>query len=198
MNMDAAFAAAARPERRKIMGLLMLPYSIGHEIVLLSEGSLLLTLTPDEFQKADLQKRITSIIRAVLVCSRDYRQIPHKWLKLWAWTNRKSDVEKCIADFREYRDEGSSFPRLATPAEESRSYGSPHLTRVLNFGLSKFGDRVYDMPLGLVHFLFFSEVEADGGCLVENADEREIRLIKEKHRADYAREQKEKELQCQP
>lgn len=214
---DAAFAAAARPMRHVILGLPMLPYSIGHEIQLLSKSNPLLFSSFDSLGK--LQQRV-AISRACLVCCRNWADsfTAHRWLRLWRWRNKRSDFALAIADWRNYRQAGSVFPN--TPTEEAvtitskpdetsgRSLGSPHLARLYNFisalplnqlreMIPPGGNGALDIPLGWANYLYAAASESEGGLKVENFREAEIRLEMEGHRKFYA-DKKAKEATCPP
>jgi hypothetical protein len=185
-----AFADAARPARSVILGLLMLDYSIGHEIILLRQRN---ELVCGGFEQLSEPGQRTAIIRAVLVCSRDWRQKPHRWLRLWGWMIRKADFALAVADFRNYRAAGTTFPNILPAKEESRELGSPFLARLIAFAGFN-----YDAPLGMLLWSFYAGAEAEGCCMVENETERQIRgQIRDEitqHEADYKNEQ---EAKCQ-
>lgn len=207
---DLAFAFAARPAQCVIFKLLMLDYSIGHEILLLREQNPLVTLSPDGFSNLSRDGQKESIIRATLTCSQTWEQnkIPPKWMRLWGWAIRNRDRIQAIADWQNYRMSGSLYP--PTPDAESdviangdednrkgRELGGPFLARLLNFvsGLPErdFKGSAFDFPLGLATFLYFSEMEVKGEMRIENTKESEVRSEMAAHRAAIA---KEKEAAC--
>ena len=69
---DAIFAASIRPPTPEILGLRMLPYTIGHEILLHTEVRSLIVLDPADFAELPLNQRVAALYRAVLICSTDY------------------------------------------------------------------------------------------------------------------------------
>ncbi len=169
----------------------MLDYSIGHEILLLNQRNPLACLSGEEFDKLPSNEQRIAIIRAALVCSQTWAQNlkPHKWLRLWGWLIRNQDFALAVADFRNYRWAGSSFPILKKldDSEAGRAFGSPLFARLLNF----IGGN-YDHPLGLAQWLYFAALEGDGKIHVENEMEQSIREQEAKHIADILREQEER------
>lgn len=156
---DAAFAASARPARVSILKLPMLDYSIGHELILLSEGNPLITASGADFATLPASDQIFAIQRAALVCSRTWSENrrPFRWLKLWLWFTRNANFALAIAEFRNYVVDGSSIPpltKLGNGSEGTRLLGSPLLARVLPFV-----NYDYDCPLGLALWCYFSEME---------------------------------------
>lgn len=191
---ESTFAAAARPARYRILGLWMEPYSIGHELLLIAKSNPLLY---SNFDTLDDEEKNAAIISAVLICSRNWQENkkPHRWLRLWSFSQRRADYKKAIADFLQYRAEGSTFP--PTPDDEAnhiangeekkgRELGSPYMARLLNFiGLN------YDHPFGLANFLYLAHLEFEGDMKIENRKEFDIKTEMAGHRKYFA-EQEEK------
>ena len=193
---ELAFAAATLPAPRRILRLSLLPYSVGHELILQAGQNPLLD-SEDSFNKLTLKEQCGAIIRAVQVCSRTWAQNkrPDKWLKLWGWLIRNEDFALAIAEFRIYRMEGTLFPRFADSrfskdTGDGRALGAPPAASLLNFAITRF-DNPFDVPLGLLQFLYFSQMEFEGNCRIENATEREAREQFDKHESDILREQAE-------
>lgn len=211
---DAQFAAAARPARYSILRLPMRPYSIGHEILLLAQGNPILY---SGFDSLPANEQRAAVIRAALICSQDWldNQKPHRWLGLWSWLNRNTDYALAIADFKNYRDAGSTFPNvpdkeagriasnmLGEEPRKGRELGSPYLARVYNFICEKpeteiraHGKTTFDFPLGLANFLYLTRLECDGDFKIENAKEMEIKNEMAGHREKIASEPEEAECQ---
>lgn len=209
---DLAFADATRPTRCVILRLPLLGFSIGHELLLLQQGNPLVSLSAEEFDKLPDDRQRAAIIRAVMICANTWTQNQkrQKWLRLWGWTLRKSDFPLAIAEWRNYRFEGSSFPPVTgdeadmiangdSDGPKGREIGGPFLARLYCFAASLpereiqiHGDTAFDFPLGLATFLYFSHLEMEGKLKIENTKEREIRLEMASHREAVAREQEEK------
>lgn len=191
---DLAFADAARPTPPRILRLPLLPYSIGHELLLQAARNPILG-GPEFLAEFDPAQRRKAILRAVLVCSRNWSQNrqPERWLSLWDWTIRRHDTDLSIAEFRAYRDAGSSCPEIK-PSDngDGRPLGAPLMARLLSFSAARFGAAAYDQPLGMLQWMFYAWAEFKGACRVENATERQIREEIAEHQAQYAREQEAK------
>lgn len=203
---DEAFADATRPTPRVILRLLMLDYSIGHELLLVARRNPLVVLSQDEFSLLPDREQRRAMIGAALICSNTWasNQKPHKWTRLWGWMIRKENFDLAIAEFRNYRAEGSRFPRIADPfaadedsKEAGRQPGSPFLARLI-VHLRKTNvpnDEIMDYPMGRATFEFLADLEDGGRVKVENDDERETREGVEKIEAEV-RAEREKEKPC--
>lgn len=191
---DEAFADAARPTPRAILRLPMLPYSIGHELILQAERNPLLAVPSDFNSIPDVLQR-AAIFRAVLVCSRTWEENERcaRWPFLWAWFAKRSNIPLAVAEFRTYRNDGSTCPYLSTLERNSpRSLGSPIMALLLNYAEDRYGRKAIDMPLGYIAWKFYAHLEMDGACNVENEQEADIRQQIEAHQEQYRREQAEK------
>lgn len=199
------FADAVRPDTVRILRLLMQPYSIGHELILLKERNPLIVLNEVAFDLLPIPQQITAVIRAVLVCCQDYESSsqPHKWLKLWGWRNRHSNYIDAAWLFRRYRADGSTFPpspdkesdEIANGKDEGgRQLGGDIITRVLNFLCTKyraFGySSVYNFPFGMALHLYTCELEVEGRIRIENDRERQVKSEMKEHLEAIAKERK--------
>ena len=174
MNYNQAFADAARPSRAVVLRLLMLPYSIGHEIQLTQEGNALLAPW-DVFNSLTAGQQCYSVARAAQICCRTWRENQNKpigrwFLKRWRFYNRNADYALEIANFRNYRAAGSTFPAIGKPDGDGRVLGSPFMARLLAFA----GMENIDMPLGMAQWMYFATAEADGSCKVLNDHEQQV------------------------
>lgn len=203
---ETAFLDAVRPARRVILRLLMLPYSIGHEILLAQRKNPLVQLSQEDFNKLTIEQQCAAVIEAALICSRTWKQNQrqHKWVKLWGWFIRKEDFALAIAEFRIYRAEGSTWPMIAPldDSEKGRELGSPYLARILSYATTVYGENALDAALGLSQWLYFAHAESEGACRVENEMEEAVRTQKAAILEDIERERqeiirKQKEAQCQ-
>lgn len=205
---DMAFAAATRPKPVVVLGLLLRTYSIGHEVLLQNSGNPLVCLDKSDFDALPPSEQVAALAKAALVCSRSWSQNhkPQRWLRLWAWTQRKSNYPQEIDAFLTYRAEGSTFPpppdeevesMLGTskPDESSRLLGSPFLARLYNYvcalpdrEIKHFGDSSFDFPIGLAAFSYFSKLEMEGSFRIENQQESQARIEMAKHTEDIKKE----------
>lgn len=197
---EVSFASANTPDRVFILGLRMRRFSIGHEIALWAQKNPLVTYTPEGFDELPVAEKNLAILRAVLICYRNWTGcfLPEKWLALFSWRLRGRpvgiwkfkirltgavDFSKAIAEFREYRLAGSNdFPTVKIP-RESRSqfhyFGAPEVARLLLFlGKDEFHyalgfESPYDVPLNLARMLYLADAEAEGNVWVENFQDRQ-------------------------
>lgn len=194
---ELAFAEAARPRPRRILRVQLLPYSIGHELILIRYRSPLLFLDPEDFSGLDAPLRRMATLQAVSVCSRTWEENtqPERWLRLWGWLIRNEDFDKAADEFRAHRNEGSTCPSILPPEngddEYARAPGSPLMCRLLDYAANALGPGVFNQPLGMVQWMYFAHKEHEGALRVENDFECQIREEIEQHRRDYAREQEE-------
>jgi hypothetical protein len=200
---DLAFADAAAEVRLPIiLRLQMLPYSIGHELILLNQRNALLF---DNFNALDFEQHRKAIIRAALVCYRTWKQNAQRERNLWLWGKliRKSNWAAEIAEFRIYRNAGSAGPPGPTQEayeiaamiqgeEPGREFGGSNLARLMAYSCRVFSglgyETPYDVPLGFLNHVYLSELEVIGNARIENAKEAQVREEMAQHRADVARE----------
>lgn len=197
---DQAFADATRPapdrdgKCRIILRLPMLHFSLGHELLLIRERNLIL-FAEEGFKELPPNAQAKAIIRAVLICSRSWEENkrPVRFLWAWEWATRKyghKEYGQAIDQFREYREGGSTFPKIVPENDQDgRKLGAPYLARLSAFACQCFGEAGFDMPLGMLQWMYFARAEADGACRIENSLERKVREEMAQHEADYAREQ---------
>lgn len=195
---DLAFADCARPAPVSVLRLELLPYSIGHEVLLLNERNPLLLETAESFADLPMANRIFAVKRAALVCSQTWREnhARQRWLRLWGWVTRNADYSLAAIDMRNYMIAGRRLPMppskhacdvlYGKDDEKGRAMGSPLMAQLFNF-VSKNMDRfaltpatAWDAPLSLAGMLHFAELEADGRMRVENEAEEAERSALDK------------------
>lgn len=71
---DFAFAECARPARFAVLGCPLLPYTIGHEILLWRYQNPLLGLTREQFDALPATEQVAALTRAVTICTRTWRE----------------------------------------------------------------------------------------------------------------------------
>lgn len=166
---DLAFADYTRPTRVACLRLPLLPYSLGHELILSQQRNPLAICTRATFDALPEDDQIQSLIRAVSVCSRSWsgNHKPEKWLWLWWWMIQKTDWPVAIADFRNYLEAGrSTLPVINADDPESkeafeialgiqkmdpggRALGSPFLAQMILFAVKHLRvelEAAYDLP----------------------------------------------------
>jgi hypothetical protein len=156
---DAQFAAAARPARCVILGLPMLPYSIGHEITLVAKCNALVFSDSDKVPEYELR---TALIQAADICSQGWHEYednslsiasnPHwyqlrllikkiRFLKAWGkWMKvvERFNFEDEKAKFIEYRKIGSDFPPIPTDEHYKMANGEEFGENSRSYGSSYF------------------------------------------------------------
>lgn len=132
---EKLLAAAVLPMPCRILGLDMMPYSLGCEMQLWREDSPFLVLTFDEFNALPFEKQHYAVNRAVNICC---RKAPH-WFKLWAWMylpHNPVELEIAVADFRNYIADGRLQFRSDLPPDNDapvRYLGEPEILRLYRF-----------------------------------------------------------------
>ncbi len=173
---EQSLSQAALPAPTRILGLLMRPYSLGHELHLLREQNPILSGGSDNVTRSDLAQ-------AVLICSQTFEECRQMsfdwllWLKLYSWRRRvrKYPTGTHVQAFHEYRRDGSrQLPASSTPRADrppGRAAGAPFLLRLYQFIVIQLRepiDRAWDYPLGLAQMQFATYWEEQGGFDVMN------------------------------
>ncbi len=181
---DEAFADAARPAPCVILSLLMRPYAIGHEITLLQQRNPLVLVPIHEFIQLPIENRRAAIMKAALVCSRQWAAVPadDKELKKWDRATRRIDADSSVNVFRAYRHRGLYMPPAPAPEVDSlksgRTPGAPILSTLYLFictlpesEIRVHGATAWDFPISLGYFLYKAEMESQGRMHIENQDD---------------------------
>src|SRR5579864_7173484 len=109
---ESLLAQAVLPAPTIILGRLMRPYSLGHELFLFREGNPLVSGGSATATRADLAQ-------GVLICMQSFeecRRMNSDWLlalKMWLLevTTRKHPLQRNLMAFDDYRESGSlEFP----------------------------------------------------------------------------------------
>jgi hypothetical protein len=207
---DLPFADAIRPAAVSVLKLLMLNYSVGHEIILLSRRNPLVTLGQEEFAKLPGQEQRTAIIFAADACSQTWaeyhsefsakekKQIEKKWAD-WRTAIADADYPLAIAEWRNYRTAGAqSFPTEEMPSSggDYRYFGQPEIAGLLNFltitcRLTQ--TEAFDFPLGLARMRHLAWLESTGGVRIQNQIEAEVA----RRREEYLKAHPEPEFQLE-
>jgi hypothetical protein len=204
---DLAFADCARPTPVAILRLALMPYSLGHEVLLLKERNPFVMCHVEQFSDLPLEQQIYAVKRAALICSQGWRSNHgrQKWLRLWGWLTSKSDYALAIAEFRNYLNEGRMLPsppsRHAVEVlygkedEKGRAMGSPLAAQLYNYVCANLGKfnvtpaTAWDAPYSLAGMLYFAELESAGQIRIENAAEAGEQAELEKIQREIEEEQ---------
>ena len=189
---DAAFSEAAisGPSRDSfILGMVLRPYSIGHELCLQKSRNCLVCEDVGPIggmgSRGGMDPEVAALFEAVLVCSQTWREIERMerdrliWLKMriWGWRVRKANIQEGIKAFCRYRLAGYSFPPSKPVGEGGRRPGGPVLARVIQFLVMRMRMtevEAMDYPLGLAHWHFSTWLEGEGTLNIQNAAEKEF------------------------
>ena len=200
---EPALARAALPAPVVCLGMLLRPYSLGHELWLIRESN------------AALRGSIDGLPAAVLICSQDWDELRRMrsdhflGLKLWIWecrmkrkegdflrglsrifankksalirgNSRKALLEKELATFLAYRAEGLLELPISQVARSDRAMprlpGCPFILRLQQWLMTHFHlteSAAWDYPVGLAKMRWAAHWEQEGGLDIYNAHEAE-------------------------
>lgn len=183
---ETLLARAAKPAPVVVLGLLMRPFSIGHQLLLQRESNPLA-----ESNQAPPVK----LIEAALFCSQTWRENekmpfdPFINFKMFLWGLRlRPRLRKFLAlemaSFTAYRDAGSlEFPISDRPRPDSgaseprRPPGTPFLLRLQQFLMVTFHlseAQAWDYPFGLAKMRWLCHWEEQDGIDVYNHHDAEF------------------------
>ena len=146
-----------------VMGLRLLPYSVGHSLVLHRIGSPLVVGGP--VGRADL-------MTAVLICSQPiqeslaaiYSPFRNLVLKAWSWKVKRLSVDAELDKWNEWMAGQSTAPEILMKQGSSRQLSMPWPERMLacclEIGLEE--DTVLAMPIGDAERLVLARAETHG------------------------------------
>lgn len=176
---EPLLARAALPAPVRILGLVLRPYSVGHELFLIRETS------------EHAAPGIGELCRAVWICAHTWDENrlaytdPLARFKLWVWRKRLPKYAcfpEALSAFVRYRINGSlEFP----PSEVLRTdrpgsdhlIGSPFLLRLQQFLMLELGfseSQAWDYPYGLAKCRWAAWCEEQGHLDIYNAQEEEF------------------------
>lgn len=184
---EAALAQAALPAPTVVLGLLLRPYSLGHELFLIREGNCVGNAVASIGGKPP---EMRDLVEAVLICCQTFAEakaMNRDWffelkMKLWGRRLKKVDVAVELGKFRAYLDQGSlEFPisRMPRPGVRTsgRMAGAPFLLRLHQFLVTRLGlneAAAWDYPYGLAKMQWSAYWEAEGGLDLYNEHEEQF------------------------
>ena len=199
---ESLLASAALPQPSVVFGMLLRPYSLGHELFLHRENNPIILGDGLAFLKTSR----VDLVQAVFICSQTFEECrksslafrPWSDFKLWIWRmrTRKLNTATEILKFMNYREWGSlSFPLVETAESSNRSSthepGSPFLIRLHQFLTLKKGlsdAEAWDYPYGFAMQQFIAYWESEGGLNVYNRhDEAHDKFVAEMEAEDKAK-----------
>lgn len=178
---EREFAASLSQRRVVVCGCKLRPYSIGHDLTLLSEGNKV-TGGGESFESLPMEKQLSFVARAAIACSmtwRQYRFTPYRRLRTWIWTIQTPEITlEDVKAFALYRTLGTLEPLTQLPSDsQGRELGSPfhailidHLVNRLRLTLAE----AMDYPIGAAKFLYFTQAESLGSVEVVNSQEMDF------------------------
>jgi len=173
---DALFADSFRPPTFTVLGLPLLDYTIGHELLMWKHRNPVVTHTLYGFKELPVEEKARALSQAVFFCC---RRAP-RWG--WLWTRRcvRMDLDTQIAAFYNYRACGAQdLPTVKMPRANGvpfHYFGGPELARLINYISEKhevmtrthFGGAPLNFPFGLAKVLYSTHLETEGAIWVEN------------------------------
>jgi hypothetical protein len=184
---EKLLSLAVLPMPGKILGLDLMPYSLGFELRLFREDSPFMTLEWDEFNKLSFQDQCQAVLRGVMVCCKEEPADFDKWAKRNRPKNNKI-LALAVADFRNYLADGRLQFRSTLPSSDDsavRYIGEPEILRLYRFicanlpreEIKIWGETAWDVPYSFAKMLSQGHAESNG-CL-------EIYNIQKKTHDDY-------------
>jgi len=181
---EGILAQALQPPGVRVLGLDLLPFSLGHEVVLWRRENPLVTGTREAFGLLPAGRQAEAVAEAVLVCC---RRVP-RWG--WLWTRRAArlDVAAAAEAFMAYRVAGAvDLPTVpikrSGPTPSFHYFGAPEVARLVNYVAAAHGDMVrvhyggsvWNFPYGLARVLYTTHLECQGDVWVENFQDAQDR-----------------------
>jgi hypothetical protein len=181
------FADAARPSDRVVLKLLMRPYSVGHELLLLKQRNPLLSPSFDALLES---RKREAVLQAANVCNQTWaenlftpgtwwekRRYRRNWEK-WDLAVQDVDWETEIMAMRDYMSKGSLGPPIeVADGPAGRAPGAPFHAGLIQFLINTLRlphVEVCDYPFGLAKFHYYTHAEAQGAIKIINLAEYEF------------------------
>ncbi len=171
---DGEYFKSVLPDRATVLGLPLLPFSIGHFIHLSRIESPFLP-------QFDNGAGAPELITAVLICSqtfeesRDFRASLWERLKLAIWSQRirKADWNSEADAFGSYISEGMKYPKIKPSSSDGRPPGAPLVLRAKRFlneqGMSE--SQALNFPYRQAFWEWFAWLEKEGKACIQNESE---------------------------
>jgi hypothetical protein len=185
-------ADAVLPPRAVVLGLPLMPYSIGCELQLHREESPFLLLSRAAFDALPAEAQCLALIRAVTICCKSPTDRPIRWrwclagcpVRLWPFKTviqlgNGADFPLAVAEFRNYIEAGRLEFRAELPSGDDaplRYIGAPEILRLYQFicrhiprqEIAIWGKSAWDFPLGFARMLAQAHAEEQGGLEIFN------------------------------
>src|SRR6185312_7698344 len=189
---DATFSEAFQPERFKVLGLPLLNYTLGHELVLQRQGNPLVT-GDTEFDAKPWSVKGEWLMRAAMVCCLRKPRVNWWWRQMCARLAIDGEVNR----FQAYLAANTlDFPTVKQPRVHGCPYhyfGGPEVARLLNYVTERhsvmiethFEGSPLNFPYGLARCLYSVQLESSGDLWIENFRDAEARLAREKFEKEH-------------
>lgn len=179
---EQLIAHAVIPIPYRIMGLDMMPYSLGNELQLFREASPFLLLDRKDFDALGFEQQCLAVIRGVNVCCRR----PPRWFGFWSRRERPhtpGQLAVIVAEFRNYLNDGRLQFRADLPQSNDtpmRYLGEPEILRLYRFvckhipreEIALWGDTAWDFPYSFAKMLSQGHAESNGGIEIYNIQKK--------------------------
>ena len=166
----------------RIMGLDMMPYSLGNELQLFRDGSPFLNLGREEFDALSFEAQSLAVIRGVNTCCRRAPRL----FNLWAWLYRPRTAAMlalAVAEFRNHLNDGRLQFRADLPSDNDapmRYLGEPEILRLYRFVCAHvpreeiriWGETAWDFPYSFAKMLAQGHAESHGGLEIYNVTKK--------------------------
>lgn len=191
--MDDAYYSALISERFAVLGVPLLPFSIGHYVVFKRMG---LPVPLEEGQELSSDQ----FIQALFILSRDWEQnlealsgawftSVEKWKRKrlrWSWLKGQRLWLNAVAAMNSYWVAQCNEPKLQPQAAKGPGSGAPDVEQMYSILRREFGYRdteIFNMSYGLALFRLAVMSESMGGCKFETL---QLRTAIERVRAGMA------------
>lgn len=178
---EPQLALAAWPNTTTVLRLKLMPYSIGHELLLWRHGSPFVIFNRDGIAAMDAVDRIEAVKRAAMVCSRSWQDNQRDVANLGEWLKKSGEDnhDEAAVAFMDYRDAGSLEFKADLPSDfEGKTVfvGCPQLLQLYTFvqkhvsrhEIVPYGTTAWDFPLGLAKMMWQAQAEQAGGLQIYN------------------------------
>lgn len=175
---EKIISAAVLPIPVRLLGLDLMPYSLGSELQLWREDSPFLTLNDADFNALTFEQQHFALNRAVNICC---KRAP-RWFRLWAWMylpHNPTELAVAVAEFRNYLADGRLQFRADLPPDNDlpcRYLGEPEILRLFRFvcahvpreEVSIWGKSAWDFPYSFAKMLSQGHSESQGNLVIYN------------------------------
>jgi hypothetical protein len=187
---------AVLPAPRRVLGVDLMPYSLGNEMQLFREDSPFLTANHAEFNELTLENQCLALIRGVLFCSKAHPRSMWFWnwwlagypVRLWP-SKREINLGNGanfaveMASFRNYLADGRlQFNAKLPPSDNDnvRYLGEPEILRLYRFvcahvpreEIALWGKSAWDFPYSLAKMMSQGAAESAGALTIYNYREK--------------------------